>query len=240
MNICVMRAFTCLPLCFPSPPSAAAVFSRGLVQDVLSKEQQLYFEHVTSTLDSLFVLCVPRVYLITPRARCNIIMQQHLLLFLPPCTRRQAQHATIFTNNNNTRNHAGAIKCGDEAVQIVALRSVRQDQGLGALLPYFVQFVVDEVAFNLLNLPVLTSLMALAEALVSSPHLHVRTHARTHEPTVRTHARTQSAVLVVGCWWLLVVVCCWLLVVASKSPRRFAKCDAMAGVMVAGVIHYIK
>jgi transcription initiation factor TFIID subunit 6 len=48
-----------------------------------------------------------------------------------------------------------------------------QDPGLNDLLPYFCQFVADEVMKNLKNLKVLTNLMLFCGGLLSSEHMHL-------------------------------------------------------------------
>ncbi len=62
----------------------------------------------------------------------------------------------------------------------------KKDPGLNDLLPYFCQFVADEVAKNLRNLPVLRNLMRFSSALLSSEHLHVEPYLHQLLPSILT------------------------------------------------------
>jgi len=87
---------------------------RRATEHVLSKEQQLFFDHVTS-----------------------------------------------------------AIKSEDAVVKSAVLSSLSSDAGLYQLVPYFTQFIADEVANNLSNLPILTSLMQMSYALIHNSQLNI-------------------------------------------------------------------
>lgn len=61
----------------------------------------------------------------------------------------------------------------DPELSAAVLDSVRSDPGLQQLVPYFVHFISHTVATQLNNLPVLSSLMDLAQALLESEHMFV-------------------------------------------------------------------
>jgi len=89
---------------------------KPLVKHVLSREQQLYYEHVTA-----------------------------------------------------------AIKSSDSINQEASFQSLANDEGLHQLLPYFSQFIAEEVLQALQaknNLALLRALMRTAQCLLVSPHLH--------------------------------------------------------------------
>jgi transcription initiation factor TFIID subunit 6 len=64
--------------------------------------------------------------------------------------------------------------------------SVRCDEGLHQLTPYFTQFIADGVRNNTRNLPALTCLMQLTECLLKSPYLHVDPYLHQLMPSVLT------------------------------------------------------
>lgn len=69
----------------------------------------------------------------------------------------------------------------DTDVQLLnaALTSISSDAGLHQLMPYFAQFINDEVNKNLTNLYMLKSLMRMTRAILNSPHLHVEPYVRS-------------------------------------------------------------
>jgi transcription initiation factor TFIID subunit 6 len=67
-----------------------------------------------------------------------------------------------------------AARCSEnERTREAALDSIRNDPGLQQLVPYFVQFAVDTTATNSKNLPVLSSMMRLMQALLENKNLFV-------------------------------------------------------------------
>ena len=73
----------------------------------------------------------------------------------------------------------------EEALQL-ALNSVSVDPGLNDLLPYFMQFVAQQVTKNLTNLSLLKNLMRFAQALLQSEHFHVEPYLHQLLPSVIT------------------------------------------------------
>ncbi len=53
---------------------------------------------------------------------------------------------------------------------------IRSDPSIRPLFPYFIQFVTDEIAHNLKNLPILRSLIEFLSSLISNPYLQVELH----------------------------------------------------------------
>ena len=114
--------------------SEKEVLSRPLVKHVLSKEQQLYYEYVTS-----------------------------------------------------------ALRGDDASLKSAVYKSVSEDDGLHQLLPYFTQFVAQEVANNSHNLTLLTALMRLTNCLMHSPYLHVEPYVRAQHHSKRCGCHGGSA-----------------------------------------------
>ncbi|KAH3756831.1 transcription initiation factor TFIID complex 60 kDa subunit [Pelomyxa schiedti] len=79
-----------------------------------------------------------------------------------------------------------AVKESDETIVSAALNSLKSDRGTAQLLPYFTRFVADEVTNNLRNLPVLTNLMRMVEALLISSHLHTELYLHQFMPAILT------------------------------------------------------
>jgi transcription initiation factor TFIID subunit 6 len=61
----------------------------------------------------------------------------------------------------------------DHRLLKAALTSLSTDAGLHQLLPYFTQFISDEVARNTRNLPLLMNVMKMAKSILTSKHLFV-------------------------------------------------------------------
>lgn len=70
------------------------------------------------------------------------------------------------------------IKAKQEEKVKAVLESIINDAGIHALVPYFAQFVSDEVTHNLKDLQLLTYLMYLVRAMLDSIHLHVEPYVQ--------------------------------------------------------------
>ena len=66
-----------------------------------------------------------------------------------------------------------ALVSGPEVVRRTALHAVAHNPGLQALLPYFVQFISDEVVEHITSSTRLAVALRLVSALIQSPHLHI-------------------------------------------------------------------
>ena len=76
---------------------------------------------------------------------------------------------------------------GDEAPLLrAALESLATDSGLHQLMPYFVQFVQQEVATSLKNTPRLRALINTVHSLVSNPTIHVELYLHQLMPSIVT------------------------------------------------------
>lgn len=76
---------------------------------------------------------------------------------------------------------------GNEAPLLrAALASLATDSGLHQLMPYLVQFVQEEVAKSLKNLPRLRALVATVHSLVSNSAIHVELYLHQLMPAVVT------------------------------------------------------
>lgn len=68
---------------------------------------------------------------------------------------------------------ADAVRGKSEKLLHVALQSLREDAGINELLPYFTQFIADQVTHNLLSLPLLFNLLHMSQSLLDSKHLNL-------------------------------------------------------------------
>ena len=80
----------------------------------------------------------------------------------------------------------GGADGAEAPVLRAALESLATDSGLHQLLPYFTQFVQDEVATSLRNMPRLKALVGMIEALCSNPEIHVELYLHQLMPTLIT------------------------------------------------------
>ena len=79
-----------------------------------------------------------------------------------------------------------AVIGNDARLAEAALQTLVRDSGLQQLLPYFVHFVSQTVAANLRSLPILSALLSLATALLTSPHLYVEPYLHQLLPSLLT------------------------------------------------------
>ncbi len=79
-----------------------------------------------------------------------------------------------------------AVMGSDENKLSLAVGSVTADPGLNDLLPYFCQFVADEVTKNLRNLSVLRNLMRFTGGLLASEHMHLEPYLHQLLPAILT------------------------------------------------------
>lgn len=78
------------------------------------------------------------------------------------------------------------IKSKQEEKVKAVLESIINDAGIHALVPYFAQFVSDEVTHNLKDLQLLTYLMYLIRAMLDSVHLHIEPYLHQLMPSILT------------------------------------------------------
>lgn len=79
-----------------------------------------------------------------------------------------------------------ALRGTDSTLKKAVYKSLSQDDGLYQLLPYFTQFIAEEVSRNLHNLPLLTALMRMANCILHSPYLHVDPYLHQLMPPILT------------------------------------------------------
>ena len=82
------------------------------------------------------------------------------------------------TSSNNTTTTSPAFEA--------TLRAIKSDPSVAQLLPYIVRFVADEVAQNLRDLPRLTRVVALADALLDTRTLFVQPYLHQLLPALLT------------------------------------------------------
>jgi len=74
----------------------------------------------------------------------------------------------------------------DEALVDVTIRKLGNDPGLHQLLPYFVQFVSDQMSQSLNRLVILERLVRTINSLVDSPHYHIEPYLHQLMPPLLT------------------------------------------------------
>jgi len=79
-----------------------------------------------------------------------------------------------------------AVKGSSEKVVKAALNSLATDPGIQQLLPYFTQFISDEVTQNLHNLSFLKNLMRMVRALLYGNNLHIEPYLHQLMPPILT------------------------------------------------------
>jgi transcription initiation factor TFIID subunit 6 len=79
-----------------------------------------------------------------------------------------------------------AIKSKDQPLKESALSSLEIDTGIHTLVPYFTQFIADEVSQNLKSLPLLESLMHMAFAMLKNESLNIEPYLHHLMPSVLT------------------------------------------------------
>jgi len=79
-----------------------------------------------------------------------------------------------------------AIKSGVQQSVNASIQSLTNDPGLHQLMPYFAQFISEEVTKNLRNLSLLKDLMRMLRALLESPYLHVDPYLHQLMPALLT------------------------------------------------------
>lgn len=78
------------------------------------------------------------------------------------------------------------ITGADSALFKDVLSSLATDSGLHPLIPYFTQFIADEVTRSLDDLTLLFSLMRVARSLLHNPHVHIEPYLHQLMPSIIT------------------------------------------------------
>lgn len=79
-----------------------------------------------------------------------------------------------------------ALKGNDSTLKKAVYKSLSEDDGLYQLLPYFTQFVAEEVSRHLHNLTFLTALMRTANCLIHSKYLRIDPYLHQLMPPILT------------------------------------------------------
>jgi transcription initiation factor TFIID subunit 6 len=79
-----------------------------------------------------------------------------------------------------------AIKGDKPLLRRACIDSLALDPGLHQLVPYFTQFVAEEVTNNMRNLPLLYHLMQMTRALLVNPTLHIELYLHQLMPSILT------------------------------------------------------
>lgn len=106
---------------------------------------------------------------------------------LPPSKKMKIEHVLSKELQLYYDKVTAAIKSNDEKLLHAVSASLSQDAGLDQLLPYFAKFIAEEVAKNIHNLGVLTALVRMVSALVSSSQFsHLELYLHQLLPSVMT------------------------------------------------------
>lgn len=74
----------------------------------------------------------------------------------------------------------------ESAIFKQALVSLATDSGLHPLVPYFIQFIADEVSWNLNNFSLLFAVMRIARSLLQNPYIHIEPYLHQLMPSIIT------------------------------------------------------
>lgn len=74
----------------------------------------------------------------------------------------------------------------ESAIFKQALVSLATDSGLHPLVPYFIQFIADEVSRNLNNFSLLFAVMRIARSLLQNPYIHIEPYLHQLMPSIIT------------------------------------------------------
>lgn len=77
-------------------------------------------------------------------------------------------------------------KRSESAIFKQALVSLATDSGLHPLVPYFIQFIADEVSRNLNNFSLLFAVMRIARSLLQNPYIHIEPYLHQLMPSIIT------------------------------------------------------
>lgn len=78
------------------------------------------------------------------------------------------------------------VKRSESAIFKQALVSLATDSGLHPLVPYFIQFIADEVSRNLNNFSLLFAVMSIARSLLQNPYIHIEPYLHQLMPSIIT------------------------------------------------------
>lgn len=78
------------------------------------------------------------------------------------------------------------VKRSESAIFKQALVSLATDSGLHPLVPYFIQFIADEVSRNLNNFSLLFAVMRIARSLLQNPYIHIEPYLHQLMPSIIT------------------------------------------------------
>lgn len=78
------------------------------------------------------------------------------------------------------------VRRSESAIFKQALVSLATDSGLHPLVPYFIQFIADEVSWNLNNFSLLFAVMRIARSLLQNPYIHIEPYLHQLMPSIIT------------------------------------------------------
>ncbi|KAG6790213.1 hypothetical protein POTOM_006361 [Populus tomentosa] len=78
------------------------------------------------------------------------------------------------------------VRRSESAIFKQALVSLATDSGLHPLVPYFIQFIADEVSRNLNNFSLLFAVMRIARSLLQNPYIHIEPYLHQLMPSIIT------------------------------------------------------
>ncbi|CCK70902.1 TATA-binding protein-associated factor TAF6 KNAG_0F02370 [Huiozyma naganishii CBS 8797] len=71
-------------------------------------------------------------------------------------------------------------------MKLAALTSLKTDNGLHQLVPYFIQFIAEQITHNLSNLELLTTILEMIYSLLSNPSIFLEPYIHSLMPSILT------------------------------------------------------
>lgn len=71
-------------------------------------------------------------------------------------------------------------------MRAAALTSLRSDTGLHQLVPYFIQFIAEQITHNLSDLDLLTTMLEMIYSLLSNTHVFLDPYIHSLMPSILT------------------------------------------------------
>lgn len=91
-------------------------------------------------------------------------------------------------NNNNSQNDEESENHEDsqQHLKTAALTSLKTDSGLHQLVPYFIQFIAEQITHNLSDLQLLTTILEMIYSLLNNPSIYLDPYIHSLMPSILT------------------------------------------------------
>uniref|UniRef100_A0A6B2L140 TBP-associated factor 6 n=1 Tax=Arcella intermedia TaxID=1963864 RepID=A0A6B2L140_9EUKA len=115
-------------------------------------------------------------------------LSRELQLYYEKVTQAVLGMASMDKKEDRAASSASTAEARDttKRLYVAALNSLRSDPGLHQLVPYFTQFVAQQVAKNLFRLELLWTLLRMVEALLVNPHIRMDPYLHQLMPSIFT------------------------------------------------------